>query len=137
MSSPGTREARIEFAGERGRKMDGLRLGAARLKRPWGLWRSRPDSGRRSGDWATEGTDHPREVVEATLAHVVSLSAREQPREVDRKPPSGRFVVTLLACIATAVALFRCGRSEGWDESRRHATRIGGRSLVTVRACRR
>lgn len=75
MSSLGTREARIEFAGERGRKMDRSRLGAVGLKRSWGSRRSRPGSGRRSEDWATEGTDHPREVVEATLAHVVQRRA--------------------------------------------------------------
>ena len=47
---------------------------------------SRPDAyGLRSSfrDWATEETDHPREVVEAALAHVVQNKVEEAYRRTD------------------------------------------------------
>ena len=42
-------------------------------------------NGRRSSfrDWAAEATDHPREVVEAALAHVVSNKVEAAYRRTD------------------------------------------------------
>ena len=57
------------FDGKRGRAMGGEQMG--RLLRKHGI--AAVPHGFRSSfrDWAAEETDHPREVVEAALAHVV------------------------------------------------------------------
>ena len=62
-------ESSIVFVNERGRPLDGKRLN--RLLRKHGI--AAVPHGFRSSfrDWAAEETDHPREVVEAALAHVV------------------------------------------------------------------
>ena len=59
----------IVFVGKRGREMGGEQMG--RLLRKHGI--AAVPHGFRSSfrDWAAEETDHPREVVEAALAHVV------------------------------------------------------------------
>ncbi len=59
----------IVFVGERGRAMGGEQMG--RLLGKHGI--TAVPHGFRSSfrDWAAEETDHPREVVEAALAHVV------------------------------------------------------------------
>ena len=65
----GDGESVIVFANERGRPLDGKRLN--RLLRKHGI--AAVPHGFRSSfrNWAAEETDHPREVVEAALAHVV------------------------------------------------------------------
>ena len=65
----GDRENPVVFANEHGRPLDGKRLN--RLLRKHGI--AAVPHGFRSSfrDWAAEETDHPREVVEAALAHVV------------------------------------------------------------------
>ena len=65
----GDGESSIVFVNERGRPLDGKRLN--RLLRKHGI--AAVPHGFRSSfrDWAAEETDHPREVVEAALAHVV------------------------------------------------------------------
>ena len=59
----------IVFVGKRGREVGGEQMG--RLLRKHGI--AAVPHGFRSSfrDWAAEETDHPREVVEAALAHVV------------------------------------------------------------------
>ena len=59
----------IVFVGKRGREMGGEQM--ARLLGKHGI--TAVPHGFRSSfrDWAAEETDHPREVVEAALAHVV------------------------------------------------------------------
>ena len=65
----GDGESPVVFLNERGRPLDGKRLN--RLLRKHGI--AAVPHGFRSSfrDWAAEETDHPREVVEAALAHVV------------------------------------------------------------------
>ena len=71
----------IVFVGERGKMMDGSRLG--RLLKRQGI--AAVPHGFRSSfrDWAAEETDHPREVVEAALAHVVQNKVEAAYRRTD------------------------------------------------------
>ena len=71
----------VVFVNERGRPLDGKRLN--RL-----LWKHRVAAvphGFRSSfrDWAAEKTDHPRQVVEAALAHVVKSKVEAAYRRTD------------------------------------------------------
>ena len=74
-------ESPIVFVGERGKVMDGSRLG--RLLKRHGI--AAVPHGFRSSfrDWAAEETDHPREVVEAALAHVVQDKVEAAYRRTD------------------------------------------------------
>ena len=74
-------ESRIVFVGERGKPMDGSRFG--RLLRRHGI--AAVPHGFRSSfrDWAAEKTDHPREVIEAALAHVVRNKVEAAYRRTD------------------------------------------------------
>ena len=65
----GNGDSSVVFVGKRGREMGGEQMG--RLLRKHGI--AAVPHGFRSSfrDWAAEETDHPREVVEAALAHVV------------------------------------------------------------------
>ena len=71
----------IVFLNERGRAVDGKRLN--RLLKKHGI--AAVPHGFRSSfrDWAAEETDHPREVVEAALAHVVRNKVEAAYRRTD------------------------------------------------------
>ena len=71
----------VVFVNERGRPLDGKRLN--RLLRKHGI--AAVPHGFRSSfrDWAAEETDHPREVVEAALAHVVKSKVEAAYRRTD------------------------------------------------------
>ncbi|MDE2669707.1 MAG: site-specific integrase, partial [Chloroflexota bacterium] len=71
----------VVFVNERGRTLDGKRLN--RLLRKHGI--AAVPHGFRSSfrDWAAEMTDHPREVVEAALAHVVKSKVEAAYRRTD------------------------------------------------------
>ena len=74
-------QSAIVFVGERGKMMDGSRLG--RLLKRHGI--AAVPHGFRSSfrDWAAEETDHPRDVVEAALAHVVQNKVEAAYRRTD------------------------------------------------------
>ncbi len=71
----------VVFVNERGRALDGKRLN--RLLKKHGI--AAVPHGFRSSfrDWAAEKTDHPREVVEAALAHVVKSKVEAAYRRTD------------------------------------------------------
>jgi len=71
----------VVFVNERGKVLDGKRLN--RLLRKHGI--AAVPHGFRSSfrDWAAEKTDHPREVVEAALAHVVKSKVEAAYRRSD------------------------------------------------------
>ncbi|WP_420462814.1 tyrosine-type recombinase/integrase [Candidatus Palauibacter sp.] len=71
----------VVFVNERGRPLDGKRMN--RLLRKHGI--AAVPHGFRSSfrDWAAEETDHPREVVEAALAHVVKNKVEAAYRRTD------------------------------------------------------
>ena len=77
----GDRENPVVFANEHGRPLDAKRLN--RLLRKHGI--AAVPHGFRSSfrDWAAEKTDHPREVVEAALAHVVKSKVEAAYRRTD------------------------------------------------------
>ena len=77
----GDEENPVVFVNERGRPLDGKRLNRLLRKRriaavPHGFRSS-------FRDWAAEETDHPREVVEAALAHVVKSKVEAAYRRTD------------------------------------------------------
>ena len=71
----------VVFVNERGRPLDAKRLN--RLLRKHGI--AAVPHGFRSSfrDWAAEKTDHPREVIEAALAHVVRNKVEAAYRRTD------------------------------------------------------
>ena len=77
----GNGESSIVFVSERGKMMDATRL--SRLLRRHRI--AAVPHGFRSSfrDWAAEKTDHPREVVEAALAHVVQNKVEAAYRRTD------------------------------------------------------
>ena len=77
----GEGESPIVFVSERGKAMDATRL--SRLLRRHRI--AAVPHGFRSSfrDWAAEETDHPREVVEAALAHVVQNKVEAAYRRTD------------------------------------------------------
>ncbi len=77
----GNGDSPIVFVGERGGPVDGKR--PRRLLTKHGI--AAVPHGFRSSfrDWAAEETDHPREVVEAALAHVVRNKVEAAYRRTD------------------------------------------------------
>ena len=77
----GDGESKIVFVGERGKMMNGTRM--SRMLRRHRI--AAVPHGFRSSfrDWAADETDHPREVVEAALAHVVQNKVEAAYRRTD------------------------------------------------------